>query len=71
MKVDIYYDNICKHEHEENMTRLWCKIVSKINVEHIEGNESSYSYFILLWGPSSKKLPRKLVCVHKIKKLFF
>jgi len=23
----------CKHEHEKNMTRLWCKIMPKINVE--------------------------------------
>jgi hypothetical protein len=27
MKMDMYYANICKHEHENNMTRLWCKIV--------------------------------------------
>jgi hypothetical protein len=39
-----YYANICKHEHEKNMTKLWCKIVLKINVEQIEGNEGLYSY---------------------------
>jgi len=33
------YANICKHEHGKNITRLWCKIVPKTNVEHIEGNE--------------------------------
>ncbi len=33
VKMDFYYANICKHEHERNMTRLWCKIVLKINVE--------------------------------------
>jgi hypothetical protein len=27
-----------------NMTRLWCKIVFKTNVEQIEGNEGSYVY---------------------------
>ncbi len=43
MEIDFYYANICKHEHEKNMTRLWCKIVSKTNVEQIEGNEGSYS----------------------------
>jgi hypothetical protein len=42
MKMNIYYANICKHEHEKNMTRLWCKIVLKINVEQIKGNERSY-----------------------------
>jgi hypothetical protein len=36
--------NICKNEHEKNMTRLWCKIMPKTNVERIEGNEGSYSY---------------------------
>jgi hypothetical protein len=44
MKINIYYVNICKHEHEKNMTRLWCKIMPKTNVEQIEGNEGSYSY---------------------------
>jgi len=42
MKMDLYYINICKHEHEKNMTRLWCKIMFKISVEQIEGNEGSY-----------------------------
>jgi hypothetical protein len=35
---------LCKHEHEKNMTRLWCKIVPKTNVEQTEGNEASYFY---------------------------
>jgi hypothetical protein len=30
------YVNICKHEHEKNVTRLWCKIMFKIGVENIE-----------------------------------
>jgi hypothetical protein len=44
MKIDIYYANICKHEHEKNMTRLWCMIVLKINVEQIFKNEGTYFY---------------------------
>jgi hypothetical protein len=44
MKMGLYYANICKHEHEKNMTRLWVKIVSKSDVEQIKGNEGSYSY---------------------------
>ncbi len=44
MKMDIYYTNKCSHEHEKNMTRLWCKIVLKSVVKHIEGNEKPYSY---------------------------
>jgi hypothetical protein len=27
MKMNFYYVNVFKHEHEKNMTRLWCKIV--------------------------------------------
>jgi hypothetical protein len=42
--MNIYYANICKHEHEKNMTRLWCKIVFKINVDQIERNEGFYFY---------------------------
>jgi len=44
VKMDLYYANICKHEHEKNMIRLWCKIVLKTGVEQIEGNEGSYFY---------------------------
>jgi len=48
MKMNLYYANICKHEHENNMTRLWCKIVPKINVKQIEGNEGSIFIYIPL-----------------------
>jgi hypothetical protein len=44
VKIDIYYANVCKHEHEKNMTRLSCKIVLKTGVEQIGRNEGSYSY---------------------------
>jgi hypothetical protein len=44
VKTNFYYANICKHEHEKNMTKLWCKIVHKIDVKHIEGNEGFYVY---------------------------
>ncbi len=44
METNIYCANICKHEHENNMTMLWCKIMLKTSVEHIEKNEGSYSY---------------------------
>jgi hypothetical protein len=44
VEMDIYYVNIRKHEHEKNMSRLWCKIVFKTNVEQIKGNEGSYFY---------------------------
>jgi hypothetical protein len=47
MKIDFYYVNICKHEHEKNMTRLWCKIVLKTSIELPKGNEESYFYLYL------------------------
>jgi hypothetical protein len=33
MEINFYYANICKHEHEKNIIRLWCKIVLKICVQ--------------------------------------
>jgi len=44
MKTNLYYVNICKHDYEKNMTRLWCNIVPKTCVEQTKGNEGSYSY---------------------------
>jgi hypothetical protein len=44
MKMNIYYFNMCKHEHEKNMARLWCKIMPKTGVEDTKRNERSYSY---------------------------
>jgi hypothetical protein len=44
VKTNLYYANMCKHEHEKNITRLRCKIVPKTNVEQTKGNEGSYSY---------------------------
>jgi hypothetical protein len=37
VKINLYYANISKHEHENNMTRPWCKIV-------LEKNDESYFY---------------------------
>jgi hypothetical protein len=44
VKINLYYVYICKHEHEKNMTRLWCKIVPKITIEQFLKNEGSYFY---------------------------
>jgi hypothetical protein len=68
VKTNIYLTNICKHEHEKNMTNLWCKIVLKLvlNIlKEMRGPTSTYTFL----GPSSRKLPRRLLCVHKINKL--
>ncbi len=42
--MKIYYVNICKYEYEKNMTRLWCKIMLRTDVEQTEGNERSHFY---------------------------
>jgi hypothetical protein len=44
VKANFCYANICKCEHEKNMSRLWCKIVPKINIEQTKGNEGSHFY---------------------------
>jgi hypothetical protein len=44
VRTNFYHANICKHEHEKKIIRLWCKIMPKINVEQIEGNEEFYFY---------------------------
>jgi hypothetical protein len=44
VKKKFDYVNICKYEHEKNMTRLWCNFVAKINVGKIERNERSHFY---------------------------
>jgi hypothetical protein len=54
MKMDFYYANICKYEHEKNMTRLWCKIMPKTNIEHIERNEGSY-FYLYCFGDLTQK----------------
>ncbi len=43
-----YYVNVCKHEHEKNLIRLWCKIVPKTGVEHTKGNEGLIPIYTLL-----------------------
>jgi len=44
MKMDIYYANICKHEHEKNMTRLWCNIMPKTGVNRLKEMKRFYFY---------------------------
>jgi hypothetical protein len=48
VEMDFYYVNICKHEFEKNMTRLWCKIVPKTNVEQTKRNEVPISIYTFL-----------------------
>ncbi len=65
MKMDFYYANICKYEHEKNMRKSWCKIMLKTNIEHIERNEGSYFYLYRFGDTTTKrgilrsKYPRK------------
>ncbi len=44
IQMNQHYANIYRHEHEKNMTRLWCKIILKTNVEQTKGKEGFYFY---------------------------
>jgi hypothetical protein len=64
VKMDLYYANICKHEHEKNIIRLWCKIMLKINVEQTKGNEGSYFYLYFFGDLVQKSFPKGFnVCI--------
>jgi hypothetical protein len=64
VKTNLYYTNICKHEHEKRMTRLWCKIVFKTGAEQIEGNERSYFYLYSFGDLTQESFQRGLyVCI--------
>jgi hypothetical protein len=64
MKADIYYVNVCKHEHVKNITKLWCKIVLKISVEQTKGNERSYSYLYFFGNLTQTNFQRGFyVCI--------
>jgi hypothetical protein len=43
-----YYDKIRKGKHENNITKLGCKMVLQINVEWIKGNCGTIFIFNLL-----------------------
>jgi hypothetical protein len=47
MKMNLYYVNVYKHEHENNLIRVSCRILPKIGVEQIKRNERSYFYLYL------------------------
>jgi hypothetical protein len=70
VKRNLNYANICKHEHEMNITKLWCKIILKTSVEQTKRNEWSYFYLYPFGDLTKMKLPRRLLCVHQVKKLF-
>jgi hypothetical protein len=50
VKINFCFANICKHEHEKNMTRLWCKVVLKTNVEQTEGNMKGHIFIYIPLG---------------------
>jgi hypothetical protein len=60
VKIGFYYANICKHEHEKNMTRIWCKIVLKTDVEQIKGNFYLYPFGTQLKEASKEAFMRAL-----------
>jgi hypothetical protein len=51
-----------------NMARLWCKIMFKTNVEQTKRNGESYFWLYPFGEFSLRKFPRRLLCVHQVKK---
>ncbi len=49
-----------------NMTRLWCKIVPKTNVEQIEGNEGSFFYLYPFGNLTQKNFKDVFMCASSI-----
>jgi hypothetical protein len=47
---------------KKNMTRLWCKIVPKINVEQIKGNERFYSYLYPFEDLTQRSFAKRFLC---------
>ncbi len=66
VKVNFYYANVCKHEDEKSITRLWCKIMFKTDVEQTKGNEGSYSYWYPFGDPVQGNFQGGFyVCINK------
>jgi len=55
MKANIYYVNICKHEHENNMTRLWSKIMLN-RLKEMKGPTSIYTRLKTYFKEASKEV---------------
>jgi hypothetical protein len=64
----ISYANICKHEHENNKTRLWCKIMPKNGIEHTKGNKRSYFYLYSFGDLAQRSFQGGFMCA--LRKLF-
>ncbi len=49
------------------MIRIWCKIVFKINIKQIEGNERSYFYLYIFEDLIQKKIQKDFyLCIEYI-----
>jgi len=70
IKTNFYYVNIYKYGHENNMTRLWCKIMPKTNVKHTKWNEGPYNSYLYPFGDLTKWSFHGDFCVHQVKKFF-
>jgi hypothetical protein len=48
VETNIYYVDICKHEYEKNMTRLWCKIVLRLVLNRLKEMKGPTFIYTLL-----------------------
>jgi hypothetical protein len=69
VKMDISYAKICKYEHENNLAIYSVRSCLRLMFNRLKEMKNP-TLFISHWGPSSRKLIRKLLCVHWVKKLF-
>jgi hypothetical protein len=71
VETKFYYFNICKHEYENNMIRLWCKIVLKTirlmlnRLKEMKGPTPIYTPISLVQG--SSLVPKEAyVCIKEV-----
>jgi len=53
---------------KNNMTMYGARFCLKLMLNRLKEMRDSIS-FTPLWGPSSRKFPNRLLCVHQVKKL--
>jgi hypothetical protein len=70
VKMNFHYANICKHEHKNNMTKLWCKMCLRLVLNRskkMKGPTLIYTFLGTCFKEVSKEA---FVCVSN-KKVFF
>ncbi len=66
-----YCDNVRIHKQtkKKQKTKIWCKIILQISVEHIKSNWGSYFYLYTFEDLAQGNFAWKFPCVHRLGKL--